>query len=264
MHQTLAARPCSAARQAFASESGRTRRPSTPAAGRPASRGAVTVLASAGEGGLTSSNSSLLGPSLGGGASPSLGPQLGQQQSSKPAVKLEDVPLESGAGLDYSELRDLLAAGKWREAEDETRAKLIEAAGPAAIKRNWVYFTEVKDIADSDLAALDGLWAAASGGKFGYSTQRELWLQKRRQWDKFFKAIDWVQGENNIYRKWPGEFDYSLSAPKGHLPLTNALRGTRLFEAILEHPAIAGKKAGAAGDDDAASGGAAQPSWLNK
>lgn len=36
--------------------------------------------------------------------------------------------------------------------------------------------------------------------------------------------------------KWPQEFDYSAEAPKGHLPLTNALRGTRLFEAIMEHP----------------------------
>ena len=39
-------------------------------------------------------------------------------------------------------------------------------------------------------------------------------------------------------RKWPQEFDYSQEAPRGHLPLTNALRGTRLFEAILEHEAF--------------------------
>ena len=80
--------------------------------------------------------------------------------------------------------------------------------------------------------------------------------KKQSRWDKFFKAIDWVQGENNFYRKWPGEFRYDSplepkSAPKGHLPLTNALRGTQLFQAILEHPAweeapqgIEGKSAG--------------------
>lgn len=39
-------------------------------------------------------------------------------------------------------------------------------------------------------------------------------------------------------RKWPGEFIYKLDAPKGHLPLTNCLRGTQLFEAILQHPAF--------------------------
>lgn len=51
-----------------------------------------------------------------------------------------------------------------------------------------------------DMQTLDGLWKAASGGKFGYSVQREMWLQARKQWPKFFKAIDWVQGENNVYR----------------------------------------------------------------
>jgi hypothetical protein len=50
------------------------------------------------------------------------------------------------------------------------------------------------------MRTLDELWKVASGGKFGYSVQRELWLQKSRQWAKFFKAIDWVQGENNVYR----------------------------------------------------------------
>jgi hypothetical protein len=46
------------------------------------------------------------------------------------------------------------------------------------------------------------------------------------------------------HRKWPQEFDYSQEAPRGHLPLTNALRGTRLFEAILEHEAFEKKAVG--------------------
>ena len=33
--------------------------------------------------------------------------------------------------------------------------------------------------------------------------QRELWIQNRKMWPRFFKAIDWVQGENNVYR-WVG------------------------------------------------------------
>jgi hypothetical protein len=47
-----------------------------------------------------------------------------------------------------------------------------------------------------------------------------------------------VQGENNVYLKWPAEFNYSYEAVKGHMPLTNALRGTQLFQAIMEHPAF--------------------------
>lgn len=143
--------------------------------------------------------------------------------------------------VDYSTLKELLKEGKWREAEDETRAKLIEAAGPGAQKRNWVYWSEVAKIPVDDMVTLDALWAAASNGKFGYRAQRQIWLQNKRKWIRFFRAIDWVQGENDVYRKWPTEFKYEAGAPKGHLPLTNALRGTRLFEAIMEHEAFNNK-----------------------
>lgn len=81
--------------------------------------------------------------------------------------------------------------------------------------------------------------------------------QNNKRWGKFFKQIDWTVGENNVYRKWPAEFDYSLEAPKGHLPLTNALRGTQLFQAILEHPAF--EKKVARGIDERSKDLAAKP-----
>jgi hypothetical protein len=143
--------------------------------------------------------------------------------------------------MDYSALRDHLAEGDFRKADDETRALLIKLAGEGAVKRNWVYFTEVKSIDTADLQTLDALWSAASNGKFGYQVQKELWVGKSKRWGEFFKQIDWTQGENNVYRKWPMEFVYSMDAPRGHLPLTNALRGTQLFQAILEHPAFEAK-----------------------
>lgn len=71
---------------------------------------------------------------------------------------MPQVPLESGLGVDYAPLRDLLKEGKWREAEDETRAKLIEAAGPEAQKRGWVYFSEASGPAGR--AWLDGMVCA--------------------------------------------------------------------------------------------------------
>lgn len=47
------------------------------------------------------------------------------------------------AGLDYSQLKGLLADGDFQAADDETRDLLIRLAGPEAVKRKWVYFTEV-------------------------------------------------------------------------------------------------------------------------
>jgi len=178
------------------------------------------------------SDSSLLGPS--------------SSEAKKAEAQLEDVALTSELGLDYSALRDYLQQGDFRKADDETRALLIKMAGPGAVQRGWVYFTEVSPIPAADLQTVDRLWKAASGGKFGYSVQREIWQQNNKRWSKFFKQIDWTQGENNAYRKWPAEFKYEVEAPKGHLPLTNALRGTQLFQAVLEHPAWEAAAAGGA------------------
>jgi GUN4-like len=77
-----------------------------------------------------------------------------------------------------------------------------------------------------------------------------------KRWPRFFKAIDWVVGENNVYRKWPAEFKYNFDAPKGHMPLTNALRGTQLFQAIMEHPAIVTRRGAPTGSS---AGAAAAP-----
>jgi len=139
--------------------------------------------------------------------------------------------------MDYSLLRDALKEGDFRKADDETRALLIRLAGEGAIKRGWVYFTEVRSISVTDFQTMDTLWKTASNGKFGYSVQKEIFTQNQKRWGKFFKQIDWTTGENNNYRKWPMEFIYSMDAPRGHLPLTNALRGTQLFTEVLNHPA---------------------------
>lgn len=48
--------------------------------------------------------------------------------------------------MDYAPLRDALANGDFQAADDETRALIIKLAGPEAIKRQWVYFSEVKFI----------------------------------------------------------------------------------------------------------------------
>jgi hypothetical protein len=179
------------------------------------------------------------------------------QPSSAPAAgssQLDDVPLTSEAGRDYAALRDSLKEGDFQKADDITRDELIQLAGPGAVKRNWVYFSEVKFIPEQDLQTIDALWKAASGGKFGYSVQKEVWMQQSKYWSRFFKKIDWTQGENNNYRKWPMEFMYTTEAPKGHLPLTNALRGTQLIQAIFEHPAF--ERKGAGGSSNGA------PSWM--
>ncbi|CAN1167840.1 Tetrapyrrole-binding protein, chloroplastic [Linum perenne] len=144
-------------------------------------------------------------------------------------------------------LRHHLAAQDFRQADEETRRLLIVLAGEPAVTRGYVFFSEVKFISTDDLRAIDELWLEHSGGKFGYSVQKKLWVKKcKMDFTKFFIKVGWMKKlessevEQFNYRAFPGEFIWELGddTPEGHLPLTNALRGTQLLNCVLNHPAF--------------------------
>ena len=53
-----------------------------------------------------------------------------------------------------------------------TRDALIQISGAKDKKRDFVYFTDVKNIPSTDLATMERLWNKFSKGKFGYSVQK--------------------------------------------------------------------------------------------
>jgi hypothetical protein len=149
--------------------------------------------------------------------------------------------LPSDKGIDYVPLATLLATGNFEEADQFTRDNLIRIAGPDAQKRNFVYWTEVLNIPSTDLATMERLWLEFSDGKFGYTVQKRVWDIEQGNFDNFIRRIGWTKIENGVERKlkWFGksEFIYDVNkAVKGHLPLTNALRGTQLIKQLLGHP----------------------------
>ncbi|KAL5052358.1 hypothetical protein RYX36_033040 [Vicia faba] len=77
-------------------------------------------------------------------------------------------------GGDDSNTNACLLAENFREADDETRRLLIVLAGEAAQKREYVFFSEVQFISETDLQTIDKLWRKHSDNKFGYSVQKKL------------------------------------------------------------------------------------------
>ncbi|WP_449420452.1 GUN4 N-terminal ARM-like repeat domain-containing protein [Phormidium nigroviride] len=144
------------------------------------------------------------------------------------------VPLRSHSGIDYTLLQQLLAKQDFQEADRLTLEKMCELAGETAIKRKWLYFTQIESLPAADLQTINLLWLVHSEGKFGFSVQREIWLAVGKNWDKFWPQIGWKQGNN--WTRYPNEFIWDLSAPRGHLPLSNQLRGKQPFAALLSHP----------------------------
>lgn len=145
------------------------------------------------------------------------------------------VPLRSEREIDYAPLQQLLAQQDFQAADRLTLLKQCELAGPATVQRKWLYFTEVENFPVTDLQTIDTLWRLHSEGKFGFSVQRELWLSLGKDFNKLWGKIGWKTGNN--WTRYPNEFIWDLSAPRGHLPLTNQLRGVRVFSSLLNHPA---------------------------
>jgi GUN4-like/ARM-like repeat domain, GUN4-N terminal len=145
------------------------------------------------------------------------------------------VPLQSSRGIDYTNLQKLLAQQKFEAADKLTTEKLCELAGADAVKRKWIYFTEVEQLPAIDLHTIDALWSFHSEGKFGFSIQREMWVGMSKNWDKLWVKIGWKNGNN--WTRYPGSFTWDLTAPRGHLPLSNQLRGVRVMSSLLSHPA---------------------------
>jgi hypothetical protein len=144
------------------------------------------------------------------------------------------VPLNSDRGIDYLPLHQLLVRRDFQAADKLTSEKLCELAGDAAVQRKWLYFTEVEQFPNTDLLTLNYLWLVNSEGKFGFSVQRDLWLGVGKNWDKLWSKIGWKEGNN--WTRYPGSFTWDLTAPRGHLPLSNQLRGVRTIASLFAHP----------------------------
>jgi hypothetical protein len=178
-------------------------------------------------------------PSLGGKgekSSPLLaGEGLGERSTSEIANSQTDDP-SSDKGVDYTKLRDLLAQGKWREADLETLAVMLKAANRET--EGYLDQESIEIFPCTDLRTIDQLWVKYSNGRFGFSVQKRIWEsvggKSGKYYDyeilkKFGDRVGWLKLENKWLglkkkEQWLG-IDvaiFDLKAPQGHLPF---LRG---------------------------------------
>jgi len=139
----------------------------------------------------------------------------------------------SDAGIDYSPLQGYLLNQSYEDADRFTSSKLRELAGEKAVKRGYVYFSEVESIPSIDLSTLDKLWVVYSRGKFGFTVQAKILDSLGGRYDKLWPRIGWKK--DGIWTRYPKAFNWSIEAPNGHMPLINQLRGVRLMDALLNH-----------------------------
>ena len=147
---------------------------------------------------------------------------------------------ESAMGLDYGPLQQELLQQNFEEADRITSQCLRELAGDAAVKRGYVYFTEVPPMSGVDLVSLDRLWTVYSQGRFGFTVQSQLLSALDGRYERLWPRIGWKC--DGVWTRYPSAFTWSIEAPEGHMPLINQLRGVRLMDSLLNHPALVARR----------------------
>ncbi|MBD2134732.1 GUN4 domain-containing protein [Sphaerospermopsis sp. FACHB-1094] len=136
-------------------------------------------------------------------------------QSSTPQPNKPEVQLKSDVGMDYRKLRDLLKAGKWQEADEETARVMLAVAKQE--EEGWLQVEHIDNFPCADLRTIDQLWVKYSNGKFGFSVQKRIYkgLGGTRSYDAkigeaFEETVGWGCGVGMVFQV--------ILAPEGHLP----------------------------------------------
>ncbi|MGD1716132.1 GUN4 domain-containing protein [Dapis sp. BLCC M172] len=130
-----------------------------------------------------------------------------------------DVPLVSVREVNYENLRDLLAAGKWKEADKETERCMLKVARRE--NEGWLDTKSIDCFPCEDLRTIDQLWVKYSNGKFGFSVQKQIYqslggksFYDRKIWEAFSDRVGWRKGG-----KWLYYSDLTFDSHyTGHLP----------------------------------------------
>ncbi|NES01864.1 MAG: GUN4 domain-containing protein [Okeania sp. SIO2F4] len=124
----------------------------------------------------------------------------------------------------YGKLRDLLAAGKWKEADQETARVMLEISGKTD-KENLIPDDVIK-FPCSVISLIDQLWIKYSNGRFGFSIQKKVYESMGGTFDISqidMKVLDKtteelglrLNGKQIPYQK----LNFSLEAPRGAFPV---------------------------------------------
>ena len=122
----------------------------------------------------------------------------------------------------FQKLETLLKAGKWRDADLETWELMKKLTKRE--QEGWLRLEDVKNFPRQELRKMDQLWVKYSNGKFGFSVQKQIWLDLggkldgEPDWDTFKKLGDRVSWKKND--KWLSydSYTFSINALQGHLP----------------------------------------------
>ncbi len=68
-----------------------------------------------------------------------------------------------------------MSSDKFQEADQQTLRIILSLVGQE--KKNWFNVEDIKNISCTDLDKINQLWINYSNGKFGFSIQKQIWIE---------------------------------------------------------------------------------------
>ncbi|NES65478.1 MAG: hypothetical protein F6K24_09555, partial [Okeania sp. SIO2D1] len=122
------------------------------------------------------------------------------------------VPLVSEVGVDYTKLRDLLAAGNWEEADKETTTLILKVADRVLQER--LDREDLQNLSCKDLSTIDKLWLKYSNGQFGFSVQEKIYHSLGGSW-YVWKAYQLGGATEEYYKRYETAFGEKVGWREG-------------------------------------------------
>ena len=156
------------------------------------------------------------------------------EKLNEPLAPLEPTSFEFAVRVQprYFKLAHYLQTGQWKEADRETYEVMCQVIG----KKGYEWgLKDIENFPCEDLHILDQLWVQFSGGRFGFSVQRDIYASKEvggkldgrydeETWLKFCDRVKWREGGRYMF----SNLTFSLTGVPGHLPFW-VVRGGLVF-----------------------------------
>jgi hypothetical protein len=172
-------------------------------------------------------------------------------QTPPPPKVAANIVLKSARGVNYSKLQQLLAAGNWKEADEETGKVMCRVAGRES--EGWLRREDIDNFPCEDLRTINQLWLNYSNGKFGFSVQKDIYeslgstikyngeIEDVEVLEKFADSVGWRQGGGWLTGRQLtfNSAVFNSAVPKGHLPVPGVFGGVFLGIAACGVPFLA-------------------------
>jgi hypothetical protein len=140
--------------------------------------------------------------------------------------------------LRYYPLQIALRQQKWRDADEITKDLIFQLGGGEYSDRDetyWIGSNWTQQIPNADLQVLDRLWKTYSEGRFGFSVQKQIFLEcggqtgdrtEQEAWERFDAQVGWKIEDDDPRReiirllrfKVPQNQVFHRNAPAGYFP----------------------------------------------